>query len=133
MANQRITAVVVLSLLLVPAGKLAAGNQPVIDRTIQTINFRNPRKDATLYLEFDARTDLFNPPQQVTLSLGGPSDAVNSRQTTIAAAGHSAGQTASRTAREIDMPTRRHARGNVAASDMIATGRTVPIATPIIP
>jgi len=38
-----------------------------------TINFRNPRKDATLYLEFDARTDLFNPPQQVTLGLGGQS------------------------------------------------------------
>jgi hypothetical protein len=48
-----------------------------------TINFRNPRKDATLYLEFDARTDLFNPPQQVSLSVNGqplatfPADAKN--------------------------------------------------------
>jgi hypothetical protein len=35
-----------------------------------SISFRNPRKDATLYLEFDARTDLFSPPQQVTIRLG---------------------------------------------------------------
>jgi hypothetical protein len=36
-----------------------------------TISFRNPKKDVTFYLEWDARTDLFNPPQQVTLTLGG--------------------------------------------------------------
>ena len=36
-----------------------------------TISFRNPKKDATFYLEYDARTDLFNPPQQVTIRLGG--------------------------------------------------------------
>ncbi len=36
-----------------------------------TVSFRNPRKDATLYLEFDARVDQFNPPQQVTVRLGG--------------------------------------------------------------
>jgi hypothetical protein len=36
-----------------------------------TISFRNPRKDVTFYLEWDARKDLFNPPQQVTLTLGG--------------------------------------------------------------
>jgi len=35
------------------------------------ISFRNPRKDATFYLESDARVDLFNPPQQVTVKLGG--------------------------------------------------------------
>lgn len=35
-----------------------------------TISFRNPRKDSTLYLEWDARTDLFNPPQQVTIRVG---------------------------------------------------------------
>jgi hypothetical protein len=35
-----------------------------------TISFRNPKKDATLYLEYDARTDLFNPPQQVTVRVG---------------------------------------------------------------
>lgn len=36
-----------------------------------TISFRNPRKDVTFYLEWDARTDLFTPPQQVLLTLGG--------------------------------------------------------------
>lgn len=36
-----------------------------------TISFRNPKKDATFYLEYDARSDLFNPPQQVTLRIGG--------------------------------------------------------------
>lgn len=33
-------------------------------------NFRNPKKDATLYLEFDARPDLFNQPQSVSVYLG---------------------------------------------------------------
>lgn len=36
-----------------------------------TISFRNPRKDATFYLEYDARGDLFNPPQQVTVTVNG--------------------------------------------------------------
>ena len=36
-----------------------------------TLSFRNPKKDATFYIESDARTDLFSPPQQVTLSVGG--------------------------------------------------------------
>ena len=36
-----------------------------------TISFRNPKRDATFYLEFDARPDLFTPPQQVTVSSGG--------------------------------------------------------------
>jgi hypothetical protein len=35
-----------------------------------TISFRNPRKDSTLYLQYDARVDLFTPPQQVTLKIG---------------------------------------------------------------
>ena len=35
-----------------------------------TISFRNPKKDATFYLEYDARVDLFTPPQQVTLRIG---------------------------------------------------------------
>jgi hypothetical protein len=35
-----------------------------------TISFKNPKKDSTLYLEYDARVDLFNPPQQVTLRIG---------------------------------------------------------------
>jgi hypothetical protein len=36
-----------------------------------TISFRNPKRDATFYLEIDARVDLFNPPQQVVVKLGG--------------------------------------------------------------
>ncbi|MGH8638714.1 MAG: hypothetical protein ACREUZ_16375, partial [Burkholderiales bacterium] len=32
-------------------------------------SFRNPRKDCAFYLEYDARVDLFTPPQQVTLRL----------------------------------------------------------------
>lgn len=35
-----------------------------------TISFKNPKKDSTLYLEYDARTDLFTPPQQVTIRIG---------------------------------------------------------------
>ena len=36
-----------------------------------TIEFRNPKKDATLYLQYDARADQFNPPQQVTITVNG--------------------------------------------------------------
>lgn len=36
-----------------------------------TLSFKNPRKDSTLYLQYDARVDMFNPPQQVTLRIGG--------------------------------------------------------------
>jgi hypothetical protein len=39
-------------------------------RKAGTITFRNPKKDSTFYLEYDARTDLFNPPQQVTVRIG---------------------------------------------------------------
>lgn len=35
-----------------------------------SFSFRNPRKDANFYLEYDARTDLFTPPQQVTIRIG---------------------------------------------------------------
>lgn len=35
------------------------------------VNFKNPRRDVTLYLSSDARADLFTPPQQVTLVVGG--------------------------------------------------------------
>jgi hypothetical protein len=35
-----------------------------------TIAFKNPKKDATLYLQYDARVDLFTPPQQVVLRIG---------------------------------------------------------------
>jgi hypothetical protein len=36
-----------------------------------TISFRNPKRDATFYLDGDARPDLFTPPQQVTVKVGG--------------------------------------------------------------
>lgn len=35
-----------------------------------TISFRNPKKDSVFYLEYDARTDLFTPPQQVAIRIG---------------------------------------------------------------
>ncbi len=35
------------------------------------LEFRNPKKDSTLYLEYDGRPDQFNPPQQVTISMNG--------------------------------------------------------------
>ena len=35
------------------------------------ISFRNPKRDAIFYLDWDARGDLFNPPQQITVSVGG--------------------------------------------------------------
>jgi hypothetical protein len=35
-----------------------------------TLSFRNPKKDATFYLDWDARTDLFTPPQQVGIRIG---------------------------------------------------------------
>jgi hypothetical protein len=39
-------------------------------RKTAAISFRNPKKDSTFYLEYDARIDLFNPPQQVTIRSG---------------------------------------------------------------
>ncbi len=35
-----------------------------------TLSFRNPKKDSTFYLEYDARSDLFTPPQQIVLKIG---------------------------------------------------------------
>ena len=35
------------------------------------ISFRNPKRDATFYLEYDARADLFSPPQQVSITVNG--------------------------------------------------------------
>lgn len=35
-----------------------------------TVAFKNPKKDATLYLQYDARSDLLTPPQQVVLKIG---------------------------------------------------------------
>jgi hypothetical protein len=35
------------------------------------LSFRNPKKNALLYLEYDARPDLFTPPQQATIQVGG--------------------------------------------------------------
>jgi hypothetical protein len=34
-----------------------------------TLSFRNPKKNAVFYLEYDARIDIFNPPQQVVVKL----------------------------------------------------------------
>lgn len=51
------------------------GNDPLNEwqwtKKTATISFRNPKRDATFYLETDARTDLFNPPQQVTIKAAG--------------------------------------------------------------
>ena len=35
-----------------------------------TISFKNPKKDSTLYLQYDGRVDLFTPSQQVVLRIG---------------------------------------------------------------
>jgi hypothetical protein len=35
-----------------------------------TVSFKNPKKDSRFYLEYDARVDLFSPPQQVALRIG---------------------------------------------------------------
>jgi hypothetical protein len=35
-----------------------------------TISFRNPKRDSIFYLEYDARTDLFTPSQQVAIRIG---------------------------------------------------------------
>lgn len=51
-----------------------AGDNPGVEwqwtKKTATISFRNPRKDVTFYLEFDARVDKFSPPQQVTVKSG---------------------------------------------------------------
>jgi hypothetical protein len=46
------------------------GNEWQWTKKVATVSFRNPKKDSTLYLEYDARTDLFTPPQQVALKIG---------------------------------------------------------------
>lgn len=38
-------------------------------RKTSTLSFKNPRKESVFYLEYDARTDLFPAPQQVTVRL----------------------------------------------------------------
>jgi hypothetical protein len=40
-------------------------------KKVASVSFRNPKRDATFYLHSDARTDLFTPPQQVTITIGG--------------------------------------------------------------
>lgn len=40
-------------------------------KKVAAIAFRNPKRDASFYLEMDARTDLFTPPQQVTIKVAG--------------------------------------------------------------
>lgn len=50
-------------------------NNPLVEwqwtQKAATISFRNPKRDATFYLQSDARTDLFSPPQQVTVTVAG--------------------------------------------------------------
>ena len=50
-------------------------NDPTIEwqwsKAVSTVSFRNPRRDSTLYLEWDARVDLFTPPQQVSVKANG--------------------------------------------------------------
>jgi hypothetical protein len=36
-----------------------------------SISFRNPKRDSTFYVEYDARIDLFTPPQQVAIRVNG--------------------------------------------------------------
>jgi hypothetical protein len=51
-----------------------AADNPTVEwqwtKNVATISFRNPRKDATFFLEYDARVDQFTPPQQVTIRSG---------------------------------------------------------------
>jgi hypothetical protein len=35
-----------------------------------SFSFKNPKKDVTLYLQYDARPDLFTPPQEATIKIG---------------------------------------------------------------
>jgi len=42
-------------------------------KKVATISFRNPKKDSTFYIEYDARTDKFPTPQQVSVTAGGQS------------------------------------------------------------
>jgi hypothetical protein len=50
-------------------------NNPAVEwqwtKNASSFSFRNPKRDSTLYLEWDARVDMFNPPQQVTVTLNG--------------------------------------------------------------
>ena len=36
-----------------------------------TLSFRNPKKDSTIYFQYDARVDLFSPPQQLSIKVNG--------------------------------------------------------------
>ena len=42
-------------------------------RKAATLAFKNPKRDATFYIKFDTRAELFNPPQQITLKVAGQS------------------------------------------------------------
>ncbi len=52
-----------------------ASDNPMLEwqwtKKTATISFRNPRKDCLFYLDWDARVDLFTPPQQVSLAVNG--------------------------------------------------------------
>jgi hypothetical protein len=55
------------------AAEFAADN-PTVEwqwtKKTATISFKNPKKDATFYLEYDARADQFSPAQQVSVRSG---------------------------------------------------------------
>ena len=64
-------------------------------RKTATIALVNPKRDATFYLEWDARTDLFNPPQLVNVRIGDAtigSFAANSKDRTLTTFPITAGQ-----------------------------------------
>ena len=65
--------------------EFAAGNMGEWQWTQKSgvVNFKNPRKDVTLYLASDARADLFTPPQQVTLVVAGKPVTTFAAQDTI--------------------------------------------------
>lgn len=52
-----------------------AANNPAVEwqwtKKSATVSFRNPKKDATLYIDADGRPDAFTTPQQVTLRVAG--------------------------------------------------------------
>lgn len=53
----------------------SAPDQPALEwqwtKKIAAVAFRNPKRDVTLYLEADGRPDLFAPPQEVSIRIGG--------------------------------------------------------------
>jgi len=86
-------------------------------RKTASISFRNPKRDAVFYLEWDARTDLFTPPQQVIVKVGGQSVgtfAADSRDRTLRTFPVTAGQLGSGDMAEIRLEVDRTFTGAAA-------------------